>query len=76
MPSSKNFITISIIEILNESIIEIRIFTLVVKAEIKKQKNKGLVNKVSFEFDDHLILWFMYEETEFFGNVVTKLSLS
>ena len=27
-----------------------------VKADIRKQKNNGLVNKVSFEFDDHLIL--------------------
>ena len=27
-----------------------------VKAEAKKQKNNGLVNKVNFELDDHLIL--------------------
>ncbi len=26
------------------------------KADTRKQKNNGLVNKVSFEFDDHLIL--------------------
>ena len=27
-----------------------------VKADTRKQKNIGLVNKVSFEFEDHLIL--------------------
>ena len=26
------------------------------KADTRKQKNNGLVNKVSFEFEDHLIL--------------------
>ena len=38
---------------------EINIFMFAINADVRKQKNNGLVNKVSFEFDDHLILWFM-----------------
>ena len=31
-------------------------FMFAINADTRKQKNNGLVNKVSFEFDDHLIL--------------------
>ena len=33
-----------------------QIFTFAKNADAKNRKNKGLVNKVNFEFDDHLIL--------------------
>ena len=35
---------------------ETNIVMFAVRADTRKQKNNGLVNKVSFEFDDHLIL--------------------
>ena len=33
-----------------------KIFKFTKKAEVKKQKNNGLVNIVNLEFDDHRIL--------------------
>ena len=35
---------------------ETNIVVFAVRADTRKQKNNGLVNKVSFEFEDHLIL--------------------
>lgn len=54
--SSKNFTTVSIINVFNENDRDIRMFTFVKNADAKNRKNKGLVNKVNFELDDHLIL--------------------
>ena len=54
--SSKNFITIRIIKVFNENSNDIRMFIFAKKADVKNKKNKGLVNKVNFELDDHLIL--------------------
>ena len=54
--SSKNFTTVRIINVLNENISDIRIFIFTKNADAKNRKNKGLVNKVNFEFEDHLIL--------------------
>ena len=54
--SSRNFTTVRIINVFNENSRDIRIFMFAKKAEVKNKKNKGLVNKVNFELDDHLIL--------------------
>ena len=54
--SSKNFTTVIVINVFNENSIDIRIFIFAKNADIKNRKNRGLVNKVNFEFDDHLIL--------------------
>ena len=54
--SSKNFITVRIINIFNENSSDIRMFIFEKNADVKNRKNKGLVNKVNFELDDHLIL--------------------
>ena len=54
--SSRNFTIISIINIFNENNRDIRIFIFAKNADVKNRKNKGLVNKVNFELDDHLIL--------------------
>ena len=54
--SRRNFTTVRIINILNENSSEIRIFMFAKNADVKNRKNKGLVNKVNFELDDHLIL--------------------
>ena len=54
--SSRNFITVRIINVFNENSRDITMFTFAKKADIKNKKNKGLVNKVNFELDDHLIL--------------------
>ena len=54
--SSRNFTNVRIINILNENSSEIRMFRFAKKADVKNKKNKGLVNKVNFELDDHLIL--------------------
>ena len=54
--SSRNFTSVRIINILNENSSEIRMFRFAKKADVKNKKNKGLVNKVNFELDDHLIL--------------------
>ena len=74
--SSKNFTTARIINVFNENNSDTRIFTFAKNADVKNKKNRGLVNKVNFELDDHLILWFIKEDNEFFGSVVTKLFLS
>ena len=54
--SSKNFTIVRIINVFNENNSDTRIFIFAKNAEIKNRKNKGLVNKVNFELDDHLIL--------------------
>ena len=54
--SSKNFTTVRIINVFNENSSDKRIFIFVKNADVKNRKNKGLVNKVNFELDDHLIL--------------------
>ena len=54
--SSKNFTTVRIINVSNENNNDIRIFTFAKNADVKNRKNNGLVNKVNFELDDHLIL--------------------
>ena len=54
--SSKNFITVRIINVSNENNNDIRIFIFAKNADVKNRKNNGLVNKVNFELDDHLIL--------------------
>ena len=54
--SSKNFTTVRIINVSNENNSDTRIFTFAKNADVKNRKNKGLVNKVNFELDDHLIL--------------------
>ena len=55
--SSKNFATVRIINnVFNENSSDIRMFIFAKNADVKNRKNKGLVNKVNFEFDDHLIL--------------------
>ena len=54
--SSKNFTTIRIINVFNENSSDIRMFIFAKNADVKNRKNKGLVNKVNFELDDHLIL--------------------
>ena len=54
--SSRNFTTVRITNVFNENIRDIRMFTFAKKADVKNKKNKGLVNKVNFELDDHLIL--------------------
>ena len=54
--SSRNFTTVRIINVFNENSKDIRIFTFAKNADVKNRKNKGLVNKVDFELDDHLIL--------------------
>ena len=74
--SSKNFTSVRIINVFNENNSDTRIFAFAKSADVKNRKNKGLVNKVNFELDDHLILWFIYENNEFFRSVVTKLFLS
>ena len=57
--SSKNFTTTRIINVFNENNSDTRIFTFAINADVKNRKNNGLVNKVNFELDDHLILWFI-----------------
>ena len=54
--SSRNFTTVRIINVFNENISDIRMFIFAKNADVKNKKNKGLVNKVNFELDDHLIL--------------------
>ena len=54
--SSKNFTTVRIINVFNENSSDIRMFIFAKNADVKNRKNKGLVNKVNFELDDHLIL--------------------
>tara|TARA_B100000085_G_scaffold216018_1_gene200355 strand:- start:30 stop:257 length:228 start_codon:yes stop_codon:yes gene_type:complete len=54
--SSRNFTTARIINMFNEDSSDIRIFIFAKKADVKNKKNKGLVYKVNFELDDHLIL--------------------
>tara|TARA_B100001113_G_C20525605_1_gene369343 strand:+ start:242 stop:469 length:228 start_codon:yes stop_codon:yes gene_type:complete len=54
--SSRNFTTVRIINVFNENSSDIRMFIFAKKAEVKNKKNKGLVNKVNFELEDHLIL--------------------
>ena len=54
--SSRNFTNIRTINILNEKSSDIRIFMFAKNTDVKNIKNKGLVNKVNFELDDHLIL--------------------
>ena len=54
--SSKNFTTVRIINVFNENNSDMRIFIFAKNADVKNRKNKGLVNKVNFELDDHLIL--------------------
>ena len=54
--SSRNFTTVRIINVFNENNSDTRIFTFAKNADVKNRKNKGLVNKVNFELDDHLIL--------------------
>ena len=54
--SSKNFTTVRIINVFNENSNDIRMFIFVKKADVKNKKNKGLVNSVNLELDDHLIL--------------------
>ena len=54
--SSRNFTTIRIISVFNENSSDIRMFIFAKKADVKNKKNRGLVNKVNFELDDHLIL--------------------
>ena len=45
-----------ITNVFNENNSDIRMFTFAKKADVKNKKNRGLVNKVNFELDDHLIL--------------------
>ena len=54
--SSKNFTSVRIINVFNENNSDTRIFAFAKNADVKNRKNKGLVNKVNFELDDHLIL--------------------
>ena len=54
--SSKNFTIIRIINAFNENSIDMRMLIFAKNADVKNKKNKGLVNKVNFELDDHLIL--------------------
>tara|TARA_B100000674_G_scaffold126734_1_gene97547 strand:- start:113 stop:340 length:228 start_codon:yes stop_codon:yes gene_type:complete len=54
--SSRNFTTVRIINVFNENSSDIRMFIFAKNADVKNRKNKGLVNKVNFELDDHLIL--------------------
>ena len=54
--SSKNFTPVRIINVFIDNRIDMRIFMFAINADVKNRKNKGLVNKVNFEFDDHLIL--------------------
>ena len=54
--SSRNFTTARIINVFNENSNDIRMFIFVKKADVKNKKNKGLVNSVNLELDDHLIL--------------------
>ena len=54
--SSRNFTTIRIINVFNENSSDIRMFIFAKNADVKNRKNKGLVNRVNFELDDHLIL--------------------
>ena len=54
--SSRNFTTVRIINVFNENNSDTRIFIFAKNADVKNRKNKGLVNKVNFELDDHLIL--------------------
>ena len=54
--SSRNFTTVRIINVFNENSSDIIMFTFAKNADDKNRKNKGLVNKVNFELDDHLIL--------------------
>ena len=54
--SSRNFTTIRIINVFNENSSDIKMFIFAKNADVKNRKNKGLVNRVNFELDDHLIL--------------------
>ena len=54
--SSRNFTTVRIMNVFNENNSDTRIFIFAKNADVKNRKNKGLVNKVNFELDDHLIL--------------------
>ena len=54
--SSRNFTTARIKNVFSENISDIRMFIFAKKADVKNKKNKGFVNKVNFELDDHLIL--------------------
>ena len=54
--SRRNFTTVRIMYVFNENSRDIRIFTFAKKADVKNKKNRGLVNKVNLELDDHLIL--------------------
>ena len=54
--SSKNFTIVRIINVFNENNSDTIIFIFAKNADVKNRKNKGLVNKVNFELDDHLIL--------------------
>ena len=54
--SSRNFTNVRTMNILNEKSSDIRMFMFAKNADVKNRKNKGLVNKVNFELDDHLIL--------------------
>ena len=54
--SSRNFTTARIINVFNENSSDIRMFIFAKNADVKNRKNKGFVNKVNFELDDHLIL--------------------
>ena len=54
--SSKNFTIVIIINVFKENSSDIRMFIFAINADVKNKKNKGLVNKVNFELDDHLIL--------------------
>tara|TARA_B100000989_G_C19264436_1_gene353526 strand:- start:21 stop:248 length:228 start_codon:yes stop_codon:yes gene_type:complete len=54
--SSKNFTPVRIINVFNENNRDTRTFIFAKNADIKNRKNKGLVNKVNLELDDHLIL--------------------
>jgi len=54
--SSRNFTTTRIINVFSENSSDIRMFIFAKNADVKNRKNKGLVNKVNFELDDHLIL--------------------
>ena len=54
--SSRNFTIAIIINVFNENSSDTRMLIFAKKADDKNKKNKGLVNKVNFELDDHLIL--------------------
>ena len=54
--SSRNFTDVSTRNVFNENSSDARMFIFAKKAEVKNKKNKGLVNKVNFELEDHLIL--------------------